>query len=122
MYAALAVIVLVILFSVWLSEYVRTTARWLLWSGDYKSTVLVQPAAMNGELKHIEWDGWGFPGAGDTTVYLVFDPRDALASAARDHQPGRFIGIPCEVPDVRRLESHWYTVLFYTDQSWEQCK
>jgi energy-coupling factor transporter transmembrane protein EcfT len=96
---------------------IRETSRWLGWSHDYKDEVLAQPASGNGELKHVEWDGWGFPGAGDTTVYLVFDPTDSLA-AAKSHRPGKFNGIPCEVPLVRRLESHWYSVLFYTDEWW----
>jgi hypothetical protein len=61
----------------------RTTIRWLLWSKDYKTKVLTQPNSAKGELKHIEWDGWGFPGAGDTVVYLVFDPDDSLSTEAR---------------------------------------
>lgn len=100
---------------------VRSAARWTLWSHDYKAEVLAQNDSANGDFRHIEWDGWGFPGAGDTTVYLVFDPTDSLSAAAKKHQPGNFNGIPCEVPLVRRLESHWYSVRFYTDQSWGQC-
>jgi hypothetical protein len=71
-----------------------------------------------GELKHVEWDGWGFPGAGNTDVYLVFDPSDSLAAAAKKHQPGKFDGIPGRVPRVSCLESRWYAVLFYTDERW----
>ncbi len=97
---------------------VHTEARWLVWSHDYKTKVLAQPASADGELKHVEWDGWGFAGAGDTTVYLVFDPTDSLSVAARNHQPGKFNGIPCEVPRVDRVESQWYTVRFYTDEYW----
>src|SRR6266851_3684063 len=97
---------------------VRTAGRWVLWSKGYKAEVLAQPGSANGELKHVEWDGWGFPGAGDTVVYLVFDPNDSLAEAAKSHSPGKFSGIPCEVPRVRRLESHWYSVMFYTDTDW----
>jgi len=97
---------------------IRPTLRWLLWSRDYKSEVLVQPAPANGEFRHIEWDGWGWDGAGDTYVYLVFDPADSLAVAAKSHQPGKFTGIPCTVPLVRRLEKQWYSVLFYTDERW----
>src|ERR1700686_3619953 len=52
---------------------VRDTARWFRWSKGYKAQVLAQPGSASGELKHVEWDGWGFPGAGDTVVYLVFD-------------------------------------------------
>jgi hypothetical protein len=91
---------------------IRAPARWLIWSHEYKSEVLAQPASSNGELKHIAWDRWGVPLAGGTTVYLVFDPTDALSAAARSHRPGKFGGLPCEVPLVRRLESHWYAVYF----------
>ncbi|MFY9911506.1 MAG: hypothetical protein WAK56_16800, partial [Candidatus Sulfotelmatobacter sp.] len=97
---------------------VRDTGRWLVWSHKYKSKVLAEPAALSGELKHVEWDGWGFPGAGDTTEFVVFDPTDSLSAAARSHRPGKFNGIPCEVPLVRRLENHWYAVRFYTDEYW----
>jgi hypothetical protein len=102
------------------SDDVRTTGRWFIQSGRYKAEILAQPTSMNGELKHAEWDGWGFAGA-DTTVYLVFDPDDSLAAAARSRSPGKYNGIPCEVPSVRRLENHWYTVLFYTDTDWNHC-
>jgi hypothetical protein len=39
---------------------IRTFTRWFLWSGRYKNKVLAQPASVNGGLKHIEWDGWGW--------------------------------------------------------------
>jgi hypothetical protein len=92
-------------------------ARWLVWSRFYKAEVLAQPNSANEELKHIEWDGWGWATM-DTTVYLVFDPTDSLSQAARNRQPGKYSGIPCEVFLVRRLESHWYTVWFYTNYEW----
>jgi hypothetical protein len=94
-------------------------ARWMLWSHSYKAEVLAQPNSANEELKHIEWDGWGWAGM-DTTVYLVFDPTDALSQAASSRQPGKYSGIPCEVFLVRRLESRWYTVWFYTNYEWGQ--
>lgn len=100
---------------------IRTTARWLIWSRDYKAEVLAQPRSINGDFKHVEWDGWGFAGAGDTTVYLVFDPSDSLSAAAKSHRTGKFDGIPCAVPAVNRLENHWYTVLFYADEDWNHC-
>jgi hypothetical protein len=99
---------------------IRTTARWLLWSHKYKEKVLTQASA-SGDFRHVEWDGWGWSGQ-DTTEFLVFDPTDSLSAAARSHRPGKFDGIPCEVPAVRRLESHWYTVLLYTNQGWGECK
>jgi hypothetical protein len=97
------------------------TARWLVWSHEYKREVLAQGASANGDLKYIEWDATGFAGVANNTVYLVFDPTDTLSAAAKNHQAGKFNGIPCEVRLVRRLESHWYAVLFYTDQTWNQC-
>jgi hypothetical protein len=96
---------------------VHDPARWLVWSHDYKAKVLAQPVSANGEQKHVEWDGWGSAGM-ETTVFLVFDPTDSLSAAAMSHRSGKFNGIPCEVPLVRRLESHWYTVRFYTDEYW----
>ena len=99
----------------------RTRTRWLLWSRDYKAKVLAQPVSASGALRHIEWDGWGGFGAGDTVEYLVFDPNDSLLTAAKSHSPGKFSGIPCEVVRVRRLDSQYYSVLFYTDTDWDRC-
>ena len=81
-----------------------------------------------GTIDLLEWRveacgmGWlGFPGAGDTVVYLVFDPNNLLAAAARSQSPGKFGGIPCEVPSIRRMEGNWYTVRFYTETDWNHC-
>jgi hypothetical protein len=70
-----------------------SAARRLVWAHCQKAEVLAQPS-VTGELKHIEWDGWGCAGQ-DTTAYLVFDPTDSLSAAAREHRPGKFNGIPC---------------------------
>jgi hypothetical protein len=102
----------------WQFYSIRSATKWLMWSQRYKREVLAQSGGTAGELKHIEWDGWGFPGAGDTTVYLVYDPTDSLSAAAKSNQPGKFVGIPCAVPLVSRLESGWYAVRFYTEESW----
>jgi hypothetical protein len=98
----------------------RPTLRWLLWSDRYKAELLATPDLPNGELKHIEWDGWGWGGQ-NTVVYLVFDPTDSLSSAAKSHSPGKFRGVPCKVPLVRRLESRLYSVVFYTNTDWDHC-
>jgi len=98
----------------------RETTRWVLWSKDYKTRVQAQPNLVNGSLKHIEWDGWGFAGA-NTVEYLIFDPNDSLWTAARSHSSGKFGGVPCEVLRVRRLDSHYYSVLFYTETDWDHC-
>ena len=120
----LACVVLGVLFvtplAIWNYSAAKTTARWLLWSRDYKSRVLSQPSSSSGELKHIEWDAWGWATI-DTTVYLVFDPTNSLSLAASTHISGKFAGIPCEVPNVSRLESQWYIVTFYTNQEWRNC-
>jgi hypothetical protein len=122
--AALSMVVVFVAAS-WLlfkvSSDVRSNGRWIVQARSYKTHIFAQPDPPSGQLKHMEWEGWGFAGAGDTVVYLVFDPSDSLASAAASHLPGKYRGIPCVVPTVRRLESHWYTVLFYTDTSWDYC-
>ncbi|MFZ0420721.1 MAG: hypothetical protein WAM04_21650 [Candidatus Sulfotelmatobacter sp.] len=102
----------------WQFYSIRSATKWFVWSQRYKREVLAQSGGTAGELKHVEWDGWGFPGAGDTIVYLVYDPTDSLSAAAKGHQPGKFIGIPCTVFLVSRLESEWYTVQFYTQEEW----
>ena len=62
---------------------VHTWGQWIFEARKYKASVLAQPATNAGEFRHVEWDGWSGLGAGDTTVYLVFDPGDALSTAAR---------------------------------------
>src|ERR1700688_96311 len=63
------VIYLILSFALFRNHYaIRNTARWALWSHRYKAEVLAQSAPVNKEMKHIEWDGWAFPGAGDTTL------------------------------------------------------
>ena len=96
----------------------RPILRWTLWSHRYKSELLAQATPANGQLKHVEWERSGWGPVGPTIVYLVFDPTDSLSVAAKSHRAGRFSGIPCEVPRVQRLESHWYAVTFYTEESW----
>jgi len=46
---------------------IRPHLLWLVWSNRYKSVVLANAAAANGELKHVEWngDGWGSGATGD---------------------------------------------------------
>lgn len=101
---------------------IRSRARWLLWSDRYQAEVRGTSRGANGQFQHIDWDGWGFAGAGYTYVYLVFDPNDSLEEAARTQRAGRFTGIPCEVSTVNRLERNWYAVMLYTDQTWTQCE
>jgi hypothetical protein len=103
------------------SYQLHSTARWLLRSDEYKSRVLAQPHRANGELQHVEWDGWGF-GGNDTVVYLVFDPSDSLSAADQSGASGEYPGMPCAVARVRRLERQWYTVVFYTGAEWDRCR
>lgn len=91
------------------------TVKWFVWSPEYKHEVLEQPS-LNGDLKHIEWDGSGFAGV-ENNVYLVFDPSDSFSKA----KALRFNGKSCDVWEVNRLERDWYAVLFYTGQSWDGC-
>lgn len=101
-----------------LQEPIRESLRWLFWSKGFKAELQRAPSARPGELRHIEWEATGFAGVANNTVYLVFDPSDALASAARGGSAGKYAGVPCEVLKVRRLEDHWYSVRFYTDEAW----
>jgi hypothetical protein len=117
-----ASVVCIAAFAVWwfvleTNSALGTAARWIVRSHDYKAKVLAQPDGTNGELKHVEWDSWGWAGE-NTTVYLVFDPADALSQVAHSHQSGQYNGIPCKAVLVRRLESHWYTVRFFTNDLW----
>jgi len=99
-------------------DQLRPMLRWTLWSHRYKSELLAQVAPANGELKHVEWERSGWGPVGPTIVYLVFEPTDSLSEAAKSHRPGRFTGLPCEVPRIQRLESSWYSVTFYNEESW----
>jgi hypothetical protein len=98
----------------------RDQFRWGILSGAYKPRVAMRPKPSNNELKHVEWDGWGFAGM-DTSVFLAFDPTDSLSgvvtasrSSTKEH------GLPCPVYRVHRLERRWYAVTFYTDTYWGQ--
>jgi hypothetical protein len=99
----------------------RPWLRWFLWSQRFKAEVLAQPTPANGELKHIEWDGWGGAPVGDWTAYVVFDPTDSLSAVARSSSHGKFMGIPCDVDQVRQLESGWYSVTLGMNQWWDRC-
>lgn len=99
----------------------RPYLRWFLWSNKYKAELMTQPDHTDGELKHSVWDTRGVVPSGSTVTYLVFDPTDSLANAAKSKAAGRFGGIPCEVPNVFRLERQWYAVGFYTDEDWSHC-
>jgi hypothetical protein len=99
---------------------IRTTVRWAMWSGQYKNT-LARRSSLGGELKHMEWDGWGWAGM-DTTVYLVFDPTDSLSMSNTSYQPRKSSGLPCAVAGVTRLERDWYAVTFYTGREWNTCR
>jgi hypothetical protein len=104
------------------STQLHWTVRWLLGSKQYKAEVLKQPKSANGELRHIEWDDWGIAGQ-DNTAYLVFDPNNSLSATDSRGSSGKFGGIPCDkVASVRRLESQYYTVLFFTNYDWTNCK
>jgi hypothetical protein len=85
----------------------HSRARWFVRASEYKTKVMSEPLGQNGSLRHLEWDGWGFPGAGDTVLYLVFDPNDQLLDASITGRPGKYAGVPCEVVRVRRMEKNW---------------
>jgi hypothetical protein len=100
---------------------IRDGVRWFVYGKALKAEVLAQTGLPRASLRRMEWEGWGFPGAGNTVVYLVFDPTDALAPAAKTRASGKFGNLPCAVFRVRQREKEWYTVHFYTDTDWEHC-
>lgn len=122
---ALSILVATVVFCgvTWLlfqnADAVKNSARWHLYGQSYQRRVLAEPQHA-GELKHVQWDGWGLANS-QTTVYLVYDPSNSLAEAARIKASGKFAGIPCPVPSVRQLASRWYSVEFYTGESWNAC-
>ncbi|HEY1903211.1 MAG TPA: hypothetical protein VGG56_12305 [Terracidiphilus sp.] len=99
---------------------IRLRAQWLLHSHKLKASIQMQPAPNNGELRHAEFDGAGWAGM-DTVEYLVFDPTDLLTIPISNHSKGRFPGIPCEVPMIRRMDRSWYVVTYYTNAEWNKC-
>ena len=98
----------------------RAPVRWALHRSEFKAQMKSLPNPATGELKHMEWDGWGWAGQ-DTVVYLVFDPTDSLANVASSHRSSKVPGVPCEFPRVQRLEKSWYAVVYFTDERWDEC-
>jgi hypothetical protein len=121
LYAALGMAFVISMVIAWNSYAIRSNARWFIRARRYKAEVLAQPI-VNRQLRRIEWDGWGGAPIGDWTVYLVFDPTDSLSAAASRRGFGKLSGIPCDVDEVRRLESHWYSVTLSMNEWWDQCK
>jgi hypothetical protein len=121
--AALSALAIFVIFTaVLFTNFVDTRdgVRWFVYGRALKAEVVAQPGPTPGPLKHVEWDGWGF-GGNDTTVYLVFDPTDTLATAANARKSGKFGSLPCEVFRIRQREKEWYTVQFYTNTDWDAC-
>lgn len=91
-------------------QRIRDDGRWLISSREYKALVLSQPTPPNGHLKYIAWDSWGMF-AQDFDEFLVFDPADSLAKRnASDAEILNGIGAGPFV--ARRLENHWYLVVY----------
>jgi hypothetical protein len=105
-----------------LQWHTRPHLLWLIGAQRYKTEVLAESAAANGEFKHVEWDGdgWGDVVSGDWTGYVVYDPSDSLSAATRSDVPTAYKGIPCKVISVRRLESQWYSVVLDMNQLWDK--
>jgi hypothetical protein len=102
------------------TEQLQLRARWLFHSSTYKSRLMNLPQFHKDELRHLEWEDWGWIGS-HTTGYLVFDPSDTLSATAKNEHSHTRIGLPCEVARIQRLERQWYEVVFYTDTDWDSC-
>jgi hypothetical protein len=99
----------------------RFDVRWVVTAKHYKQEILNQSSPANGQLRHAEWDGWGFAPSGNTTVYVVYDPSDSLLKSGGSYREVSLTGLPCDVSDIQRLQQSWYAVVFYTDTDWEHC-
>jgi hypothetical protein len=97
---------------------VSEKVRWLAQSGKYKRDFQRESTSANTELRHADWDVEG-PAFATIYTFLIFDPSNSLASAALSHRPGKYPGLPCEVHEVRRLESGWYVTISGTP--WNDC-
>ena len=98
---------------------IRPAVRWMLWSKTYKAEVLAQPPPANRQYRHLEWDSWGINTSGTTTVYLVFDPENALHPAVQEKYDNGFFRLPNGVAKVERLEDAWYAVTFFAGCDWD---
>ena len=101
------------------SSHWRPWLRWQAAAHELKPGILASPA--KGGLRYGELDGWGWAGSGETRVYAVFDPGDALASPSRGEYGVTAPGLPCEVWSIQRLEPHWYAVRFFTMMTKDEC-
>jgi len=99
----------------------RIIARWSIYSSAYQERTIAAANDSRGYLQHTEWDGWGFPGAGNTVEYLVFDPGNSLAASANTADVGKMDGIPCPIAETTLVENQWYVVLLYTGTDWDHC-
>ena len=100
--------------------FFRVHGRWLFLATSSKKQLLAQPLPPDGELRHLDWDGWGMF-AQDTEVYLVNDPANATMRFNRTQNGLRAKGVPCSFWKAYRLEPHWYAVVFFTSTGWDEC-
>lgn len=103
-------------------SHVRARLHWLVWSQRYKSEVLASTARPDGSLStsNGNGDGWGSGATGDWMSYVVFDPSDSLSEATKKNVPAQYRGIPCTVIRIRRLETHWYSVVLDMNEFWDK--
>jgi hypothetical protein len=91
------------------TDGLREQIRWTAYAAQAKAAVRAMPPQPSGQLQHVVWDAWGWAGM-DTSVYLVYDPANALPKK-----------LPCPVTSIQRLEPNWYSVRFYTSEDWTNC-
>ncbi len=101
-------------------DWAARAGKWVAHASRFKAEVLARPAERRSQLRYEVWDGWGALGM-DTDVYLVFDPHERLLVASHSHLPGKPSGLACAVQRVERMEPHWYSIVFYTEQAWNFC-
>ena len=100
--------------------FLRVHGRWMWLASTAKRQVLAQGPPSAGQLRHMDWDGWGMF-AQDTEVYLVTDPINATIAVTGSADGLKAKGVPCPFWRSYRLEPHWYAFVFFTNTSWDSC-
>jgi hypothetical protein len=105
----------------WKIDYfLRVHGRWLVLAASSKKQVLAQPPPATGQLRHLDWDGWGMF-AQDTEVYLVNDPANATLEIEKTKDGLMAKSVPCHFWRAYRLEPHWYALVYFTSTGWDDC-
>ncbi len=93
------------------------------WYGrSLQDSVLAQPDANGAYLKHIEWDGWASRERETRHSIWFLTLQIRSQRWPRGISPGSLTEFPARFLSCVVSSSHWYAVLFYTDEGWGKSK